>query len=202
MSSPASASPRPDDAAGSHTRQPGYEYPRDAPSLAAALAALRGDGPRAARMVRAGLRRAGARLANVRRRDLALGERAPVAGGNRGAGCRSLPRPAGWSQWNIRTKRGRLLRRRETPPYDRLIVPPRAGLDRGAKTRRETANRRDRDEFPGAGGRPKTAPSTSRAARLQRASLVVAADGLRSKLRESLGLTKSKRDLGNGRSGC
>lgn len=101
------------------------------------------------------------------------------------------------SAWEIRDRRGRLLRRRETPPYDRLIVPPRADLYEALK----------------AGAKQVGAEivTGSRALRTDRhgtvwfddgqtakASLVVAADGLRSKLRESLGLTKRFRDLGNG----
>jgi 2-polyprenyl-6-methoxyphenol hydroxylase-like FAD-dependent oxidoreductase len=101
------------------------------------------------------------------------------------------------SAWEIRDHRGRLLRRRETPPYDRLIVPPRADLYEALKAGAKQAGvdivtnsqalRADPD------GTVSFADGSS-----ERASLVVAADGLRSKLRESLGLTKSKRNLGNG----
>jgi 2-polyprenyl-6-methoxyphenol hydroxylase-like FAD-dependent oxidoreductase len=196
MSSPASASPRPDDAAGSQTRQPGYEYPRDALIVGGGLGGL---------FAATAL---GQRGWSVRLHEQAPDLRMFGAGiwlwEN---GLRSLEaigvldaavfRGQRMSAWEIRDHRGRLLRRRETPPYDRLIVPPRADLYEALKAGAKQAGvdivtssqalRADPD------GTVFFAGGSS-----ERASLVVAADGLRSKLRESLGLTKGKRDLGNG----
>lgn len=195
MSSPASASPIPADA-GSRARQPGYEYPRDALIVGGGLGGL---------FAATAL---GQRGWSVRLHEQAPDLRMFGAGiwlwEN---GLRSLEaigvldaavfRGQRMSAWEIRDHRGRLLRRRETPPYDRLIVPPRAdlyeALKAGAKqvgvdiVTNSQALRADPD------GTVSFADGSS-----ERASLVVAADGLRSKLRESLGLTKSKRDLGNG----
>lgn len=99
--------------------------------------------------------------------------------------------------WEIRDHRGRLLRRRETYPFDRLIVPPRADVYEAL-----IAAARD------AGVEIVTGSKAVRAyrdgslefadGRTERASLVVAADGIRSLTRESLNLTHNFRDLGNG----
>lgn len=101
------------------------------------------------------------------------------------------------SAWEIRDHRGRLLRRREAYPFDRLIVPPRADLyealiaaARDAGVEIVTASKAigaHRD------GVIEFADGTT-----ERASLIVAADGIRSPIRESLHLTKYFRDLGNG----
>jgi 2-polyprenyl-6-methoxyphenol hydroxylase-like FAD-dependent oxidoreductase len=195
MSSPASASPQPADA-GSHTGQPGYEYPRDALIVGGGLGGL---------FAATAL---GQRGWSVRLHEQAPDLRMFGAGiwlwEN---GLRSLEaigvldaavfRGQRMSAWEIRDHRGRLLRRRETPPYDRLIVPPRADLYEALKAGAKQAGveivtssqalRADPD------GTVSFADGSS-----ESASLVVAADGLRSKLRESLGLTKSKRNLGNG----
>jgi|HubBroStandDraft_5_1064220.scaffolds.fasta_scaffold08135_3 2-polyprenyl-6-methoxyphenol hydroxylase-like FAD-dependent oxidoreductase len=195
MSSPASASPIPADA-GSQARQPGYEYPRDALIVGGGLGGLfaatalgqRGWSVRLHEQA-ADLRMFGAGIwlwENGLRSLEAIGVLdAAVFRGQR------------MSAWEIRDHRGRLLRRRETPPYDRLIVPPRADLYEALKAGAKQAGvdivtdsqalRADPD------GTVSFADGSS-----ERASLVVAADGLRSKLRESLGLTKSKRNLGNG----
>ena len=195
MSSPASASPLPADG-GSPARQPGYEYPRDALIVGGGLGGLFAATALAQRgwSVRLheqapDLRMFGAGIwlwENGLRSLEAIGVLdAAVFRGQR------------MSAWEIRDHRGRLLRRRETPPYDRLIVPPRADLYEALKTGAKQAGveivtnsqalRADAD------GTVSFADGSS-----ERASLVVAADGLRSKLRESLGLTKNKRDLGNG----
>lgn len=101
------------------------------------------------------------------------------------------------SAWEIRDGRGRLLRRRETPPWDRLMVPPRAdvydalirqceraGVNIVTGTRVVAADPDGRVEF--ADGH------------FVQADLVVAADGINSRVREHLGLTKALRALGNG----
>jgi 2-polyprenyl-6-methoxyphenol hydroxylase-like FAD-dependent oxidoreductase len=101
------------------------------------------------------------------------------------------------SAWEIRDRRGRLLRRRETYPFDRLVVPPRAdvyealiagardaGVDIITSSKAIRAHRDGLIEF--ADGKS------------ERASLVVAADGIRSLTRDSLNLTQNFRDLGNG----
>ena len=195
MSSPASASPIPADA-GNQARQPGYEYPRDALIVGGGLGGLfaatalgqRGWSVRLHEQA-ADLRMFGAGIwlwENGLRSLEAIGVLdAAVFRGQR------------MSAWEIRDHRGRLLRRRETPPYDRLIVPPRADLYEALKAGAKQAGvdivtnsqalRADPD------GTVSFADGSS-----ERASLVVAADGLRSKLRESLGLTKNKRNLGNG----
>lgn len=101
------------------------------------------------------------------------------------------------SAWEIRDRRGRLLRRREAPPYDRLIVPPRADLYEALKTGAKQAGveivTNSRGLRAGPDGTVSFADGSAGTA-----SLVVGADGLRSRLRESLGLTKGHRDLGNG----
>jgi 2-polyprenyl-6-methoxyphenol hydroxylase-like FAD-dependent oxidoreductase len=195
MSSLASASPPPA-GEGSQRGQPGYEYPRDALIVGGGLAGLfaatalgqRGWSVRLHEQA-ADLRMFGAGIwlwENGLRSLEAIGVLdAAVFRGQR------------MSAWEIRDHRGRLLRRRETPPYDRLIVPPRADLYEALKSGAKQAGveivtnsqalRADAD------GTVFFAGGAS-----ERASLVVAADGLRSKLRESLRLTKSKRDLGNG----
>ena len=195
MSSPASASPIPADA-GSQARQPGYEYPRDALIVGGGLGGLfaatalgqRGWSVRLHEQA-ADLRMFGAGIwlwENGLRSLEAIGVLdAAVFRGQR------------MSAWEIRDHRGRLLRRRETPPYDRLIVPPRAdlyeALKAGAKQAGVDIVTNSQALRAGPDGTVSFADGSS-----ERASLVVAADGLRSKLRESLGLTKSKRNLGNG----
>lgn len=101
------------------------------------------------------------------------------------------------SGWEIRDHRGRLLRRRDAYPFDRLIVPPRADLYEAL-----IAAARD------AGVEIVTGSKAIRARRAgviefadgttETASLIVAADGIRSAIRESLDLTKYFHDLGNG----
>jgi 2-polyprenyl-6-methoxyphenol hydroxylase-like FAD-dependent oxidoreductase len=193
MSSPVSPSP-PDP--GDPAARPGYRYPRDAVIIGGGLAGL---------FVATAL---GQRGWSVRVHEQAPDLRMFGAGiwlwenGLRsleaiGALDAAVYRGQRMSAWEIRDRRGRLLRRRETPPYDRLIVPPRADLYEALKTGAKQA-----------GVEIVTSSQALRATpdgtvffgddRSCKASLVIAADGLRSKLRESLGLTKSFRDLGNG----
>jgi 2-polyprenyl-6-methoxyphenol hydroxylase-like FAD-dependent oxidoreductase len=101
------------------------------------------------------------------------------------------------SAWEIRDHRGRLLRRRETYPFDRLVVPPRADVyealiagARDAGVEIITSSRAVRAHRDGA---IEFADGST-----ERASLIVAADGIRSAARESLNLTQNFRDLGNG----
>lgn len=101
------------------------------------------------------------------------------------------------SAWEIRDRRGRLLRRREAPPYDRLIVPPRADLYDALKSGAKEAGVEIVTNSQALRAKPDGTVSFGDGS-AAKASLVVAADGVRSKLRESLGLTKSHRDLGNG----
>jgi 2-polyprenyl-6-methoxyphenol hydroxylase-like FAD-dependent oxidoreductase len=101
------------------------------------------------------------------------------------------------SAWEIRDKHDRLIRRREALPWDRLIVPPRADLYESLKAvaAREGVEVEVNSRAVGAdpAGEVEFAEGTR-----ARADLVVAADGIRSALRESLGQTKSFRPLGNG----
>jgi 2-polyprenyl-6-methoxyphenol hydroxylase-like FAD-dependent oxidoreductase len=194
MSSPESASP--EARTGNQASPAGYEYPRDALIVGGGLGGLFAATALAQRgwSVRLheqapDLRMFGAGIwlwENGLRSLEAIGVLdAAVFRGQR------------MSAWEIRDHRGRLLRRRETPPYDRLIVPPRADLYEALKSGAKQAGveivtnsqalRADAD------GTVFFAGGSS-----EKASLVVAADGLRSRLRESLGLTKSKRNLGNG----
>ena len=101
------------------------------------------------------------------------------------------------SAWEIRDHRGRLLRRRQAYPFDRLIVPPRADLyealiagAREAGVEIITGSKALRAR---ADGSIEFADDS-----IEYGSLIVAADGVRSALRESLGLTRNFRDLGNG----
>lgn len=101
------------------------------------------------------------------------------------------------SAWEIRDHRGRLLRRREAPPHDRLIVPPRADLYEALKAGAKQAGVEIVTSSQAVAATPDGTVRFAGGA-TETASLVVAADGVRSRLRESLGLTKSHRDLGNG----
>jgi 2-polyprenyl-6-methoxyphenol hydroxylase-like FAD-dependent oxidoreductase len=99
--------------------------------------------------------------------------------------------------WEIRDKNDRLIRRREAYPWDRLIVPPRADLYESLKkvaaelgVEIEVKSRAVRAD-PGGEVEFSDGSRTS-------ADLVIAADGLRSVIRESLNMTKSFRSLGNG----
>lgn len=101
------------------------------------------------------------------------------------------------SAWEIRDHRGRLLRRREVFPFDRLIVPPRADLYEAL-----IATAKDAGVEIVTSSKAVSATSDGvvgfEDGTTERASLVIAADGIRSLLRESLGLTTNLRDLGNG----
>ena len=101
------------------------------------------------------------------------------------------------SAWEIRDRRGQLIRRRQALPWDRLIVPPRADLYEALKR----VARDDGVEIVTGSKAISADPSgevvLANGSRLT-ADLVVAADGLRSAIRENLGLTKSFRSLGNG----
>jgi 2-polyprenyl-6-methoxyphenol hydroxylase-like FAD-dependent oxidoreductase len=101
------------------------------------------------------------------------------------------------SAWEIVDHRRQVIRRREARPNDRLIVPPRADLydalieaatDAGA----EIVTSSEAASADPAGVLHLTDGSTARA------DLVVAADGVRSRIREHLGLTSDHRKLGNG----
>jgi 2-polyprenyl-6-methoxyphenol hydroxylase-like FAD-dependent oxidoreductase len=101
------------------------------------------------------------------------------------------------SAWEIRDHRGRLLRRREAYPFDRLIVPPRADLYEAL-----IAGARDSGVEIITGSKAVRAQADGSIefadGSVEDASLIIAADGVRSALRESLGLTRNFRDLGNG----
>lgn len=101
------------------------------------------------------------------------------------------------SAWEIRDRHGHLIRRRPALPWDRLIVPPRADLYEALKR----VARDDGVEVVTGSKAISADPSgevvLADGSRLT-ADLVVAADGLRSAIRESLRLTKSFRPLGNG----
>lgn len=101
------------------------------------------------------------------------------------------------SAWETTDSAGRLLRRREAPPWDRLIVPPRVDLYNALIRQCEHAGV---DIVTGA--RVAAAETDGRVelvdGRVFRADLVVAADGVRSRIREHLGLTKALQSLGSG----
>ncbi len=105
------------------------------------------------------------------------------------------------SAWEIRDRHGHLIRRRPALPWDRLIVPPRADMYEALKR----VARDDGVEVVTGSKAISADPSgevvLADGSRLT-ADLVVAADGLRSAIRESLRLTKSFRPLGNGAIGC
>lgn len=101
------------------------------------------------------------------------------------------------SAWEIRDRRGRLLRRREAYPFDRLIVPPRADLYEALIAGAREAGVEIITGSKAVGGRADGSLELVDGS-VEDASLVVAADGVRSAVRESLGLTRNFRDLGNG----
>ena len=105
------------------------------------------------------------------------------------------------SAWEIRDRHGHLIRRRQALPWDRLIVPPRADLYEALKR----VARDDGVEVVTGSKAISADPSgevvLADGSRLT-ADLVVAADGLRSAIRESLHLTKSFRPSATARSGC
>lgn len=101
------------------------------------------------------------------------------------------------SAWEVTDAQGKLLRRRETPPWDRLIVPPRADLYDALIRQCERAGAEIVTNAPvvtaEADGRVELADGRS-----VQADFVVAADGVRSRVREHLGLTNVLRPLGSG----
>lgn len=114
-----------------------------------------------------------------------------------GALDEAIARGQRMSAWEIRDRGGRLIRRRPTPPSDPLIVPPRADLYESLK---RVAREHDVEivlESRAVGAVPSGEVELADGSRVT-ADLVVAADGLRSVIRESLSLTKSFRPLGNG----
>src|SRR5262245_23373668 len=114
-----------------------------------------------------------------------------------GALDEAIARGQRMSAWEIRDRDGRLIRRRPTPPSDPLIVPPRADLYESLK---RVAREHDVEIAlcsRAVGAFPSGEVELADGSRIT-AELVVAADGLRSVLRDSLGLTRSFRPLGNG----
>ena len=101
------------------------------------------------------------------------------------------------SAWEIWDKHSRLIRRREAFPWDRLIVPPRADLYESLKSVAAREGVEIELESRAVGADPSGEVEFADGSRA-RADLVIAADGIRSALRESLGQTKSFRPLGNG----
>lgn len=101
------------------------------------------------------------------------------------------------SAWEITDSHGRLLRRRETPPWDRLIVPPRADVYDSLIRQCERAGV---DIVTGANvtGASIDGRVTLADGHELQSDLVVGADGIRSKVREVLGLTDRFTLLGNG----
>ena len=99
--------------------------------------------------------------------------------------------------WEVIDHTDAVLRRRDAGPTDRLIVPPRADLYEAliSEARRAGAEIVTGSVVEGAdpAGVLKLADGTT-----HRADLVIAADGLRSRIREGLGLTHSYTKLGNG----
>ena len=94
-------------------------------------------------------------------------------------------RMAAWEIWD---KHNRLIRRREAFPWDRLIVPPRADLYESLKmvAAREGVEIEVESRAVGADSSGEVEFADGSRAR---ADLVIAADGIRSALRESLGQT-------------
>jgi 2-polyprenyl-6-methoxyphenol hydroxylase-like FAD-dependent oxidoreductase len=101
------------------------------------------------------------------------------------------------SAWEITDPSGRLLRRRETRPWDRLIVPPRAdvydALIRQANLAGVEIVTSARVTAADPQGRVVLGDGTT-----VTADLVVAADGINSAVRDGLALTRQLRALGNG----
>jgi 2-polyprenyl-6-methoxyphenol hydroxylase-like FAD-dependent oxidoreductase len=101
------------------------------------------------------------------------------------------------SAWEITDSRGRVLRRREASPWDRLIVPPRADLYDALISQAEHAGVNIVTDAPVASADP-GGRVTLRDGTVIDADFVVAADGINSSIREGLGLTKKLTTLGNG----
>jgi len=99
--------------------------------------------------------------------------------------------------WTVIDHRDQVIRRRDAGPTDRLIVPPRADLYEALIG----AVQRAGAEIVTGSVVDSADPSgvlTLADGSSHRADLVIAADGLRSKIREALGLTQSYTKLGNG----
>jgi 2-polyprenyl-6-methoxyphenol hydroxylase-like FAD-dependent oxidoreductase len=101
------------------------------------------------------------------------------------------------SAWEIFDRNNRRIRRREAFPWDRLIVPPRADLYESLKRVAREHEVEILTESRAVSAEPSGTVVLADGSRFT-ADLVVAADGLRSAIRESLNLTMSFRQLGNG----
>jgi 2-polyprenyl-6-methoxyphenol hydroxylase-like FAD-dependent oxidoreductase len=101
------------------------------------------------------------------------------------------------SAWEIRDRDDRLIRRRVALPWDRLIVPPRADLYESLKRVARKHEVEIVTESRAVAAEPGGEVVLADGSRVT-GDLVVAADGLRSAIRESLDLTVSFRQLGNG----
>ncbi len=99
--------------------------------------------------------------------------------------------------WEIRDKHDRVIRRRPAYPWDRLIVPPRADLYESLKRVASEHGVEVEVNSRAVGADPRGEVEFADGSRAK-ADLVIAADGLRSVIRESLNMTKSFRSLGNG----
>lgn len=116
---------------------------------------------------------------------------------NIGAYDRATYRAQRMSAWEIRDRDERLIRRRETPPWDRLIVPPRADVYEALISGAKDAGVEIVTDSKAVAASPEGTVTFSDGS-TESASLVVAADGIRSRIRESLGLTAWLHNLGNG----
>ena len=101
------------------------------------------------------------------------------------------------SAWEIIDHRARVIRRREFRPNDRLIVPPRADLydaliATATKAGADIVTNSEVESADPAGILHLSDGSS------YKADLVIAADGLRSRIRERLQLTRGYQELGNG----
>jgi 2-polyprenyl-6-methoxyphenol hydroxylase-like FAD-dependent oxidoreductase len=101
------------------------------------------------------------------------------------------------SAWEIRDRNDRLIRRRQAFRWDRLIVPPRADLYESLKRVAREHGVEILTNSRAVSADPSGAVVLADGSRVT-GDLVVAADGLRSTVRESLKLTMSFRHLGNG----
>jgi 2-polyprenyl-6-methoxyphenol hydroxylase-like FAD-dependent oxidoreductase len=94
------------------------------------------------------------------------------------------------SAWEIHDCDGRLIRRRDTFPWDRLIVPPRADLYYALIDAARAAGAEIITSSCAVSATPAGEVVFDDGSRAQ-GDLVVAADGLRSRIREGLNLTRS-----------
>lgn len=99
--------------------------------------------------------------------------------------------------WEIVDHRERVIRRREAGPNDRFIVPPRADLYDALIEAATSAGAEIVTSSLVANAAAEGVLSLADGSE-EKADLIVAADGVHSRIREHLGLTRDRRKLGNG----